>query len=643
MENYYYHAAKFYYTTTTIMLKRYLVILIAVLLISISSIAQKSKSSNAYQFTIDLVNVKDDKVKVELLVPELKKNQITYQLPKIIPGTYSEDDYGRYIDDFKAVDKKGNELPVLRIDTNSWTISNAEKLYKISYLVNDSYDDGKTKQVIFEPAGSNIQKDTNYVINNHCFLGYFDDMKNVPYVVTVLHPATMYGGTALTDEDNSNTIDKFVTESYNRIVDNPIMYAAPDTTVIRVGNTDVLIAVYSGSKKITSSFLASKLSTLLQAQGKYLGGKLPVDKYAFIIYVDRRLFGYSRAEGALEHSYCSMYYYGDRTAEALSQEFVDHASHEFFHIITPLTIHSEEIQNFDFNHPKMSRHLWLYEGSTEYHAHMVQVKYGLITPDDFLKVITSKINFSKNIYNDTVPFTVMSSGVLGAYKKEFGNVYQKGALINMCLDIKLLQLSKGKYGIMNLIHDLSNKYGKQKGFIDSTFFDEIEKLTYPEIRQFLNTYVAGSKPLPLQEYLNIVGVNYQAEVDTKDSAFSLGRITFSYNPQSGRLVVKDTTGMNELGRKLGYHIGDEVLELNGKDFTAANQKSVTSSLYASAKVGDSLVVKVARKDSEGRLGPVNLLGSMAKYPIKKFNVLSYMDNPTQEQAMLKDLWLKPQN
>jgi hypothetical protein len=101
--------------------------------------------------------------------------------------------------------------------------------------------------------------------------------------------------------------------------------------------------------------------------GQILGGDLPVDKYAFLIYTDDK-YGYSGGEGALEHSYCSMYYYPERDEKQLADEFVDPCAHEFFHIITPLTIHSEEIQNFDFNDPKMSRHLWLYEGSTEYHA-----------------------------------------------------------------------------------------------------------------------------------------------------------------------------------------------------------------------------------------------------------------------------------
>ena len=95
-------------------------------------------------------------------------------------------------------------MNVVKADVNSWTISNADKLYKLSYFVNDSYDDGTTKQVIFEPAGSNIQKDTDYVINNHCFLGYFDDMKNINYEVNIKHPANMYGSTALTDIDKSS-------------------------------------------------------------------------------------------------------------------------------------------------------------------------------------------------------------------------------------------------------------------------------------------------------------------------------------------------------------------------------------------------------------------------------------------------------
>ncbi len=620
--------------------KKFFAALTLVFSLPLLAMAGKPKTPGTYRFKLDLVNVSSDKIKVDLVTPPILSDSVTYHLPKIIPGTYSEDDFGRYIEQFQAFDRNNNPLTITKPDVNSWTIHNASSMAKISYYVNDSYDDGTTKQVIFEPAGSNIQADTNYVINNNCFLGYFDNMKNLPYEVAVNHPANLYGSTALTDADNSNTADKFFTESYNRIVDNPIMYAVPDTSVIKAGNADVLISVYSPTHKISAAFLAGKLGPLLQAQEKYLGGKLPVDKYAFLIYLDSRASGFSGGEGALEHSYCSMYYYPERGPEQLSEEFVNHAAHEFFHIITPLTIHSDEIQYFDFNDPKMSRHLWLYEGSTEYHAHMVQEKYNIITREELLNRISGKITSSRNNYNDTVPFTTMSSNVLKEYKDEFGNVYQKGALINMCLDIKLLQLSNGSYGIMNLIHDLSAKYGKQKGFKDDELFDEIGRLTYHEIKSFLTTYVGGSEPLPLRDILSLVGVNYHAMMETKDSIFSLGHIPLSFNPETKRVFVPDTAGMNSLGYQLGYHSGDEFAVLNGDTITPANANQVFSDFGNSAKQGDPLTIDVLRKNDDGTYTPVTLKGTMTKFPVMRYNALTFDAAATPEQLKLREAWLK---
>ncbi|WP_153800594.1 M61 family metallopeptidase [Foetidibacter luteolus] len=620
------------------MLKKTCMALLAVFALLCQVQARTANKQKPYRFTINLTNVKDDKVFVELLTPSITTANITYHLPKIIPGTYSEDDYGRYIEQFKAFDKKGKELAVNKSDVNSWTISNANQLYKLSYFVNDSFDDSVTKQVIFEPAGSNIQKDTNYVINNHCFLGYFDDMKQVPYEVTVLHPANIYGSTALTDVDNSPVSDRFVTETYNRIVDNPVMYSIPDTTVIKVANTDVLISVYSPNKKLNSKFLAQKLDTLLQAQGKYFGGKLPVDKYAFIMYFDDKP-GYSGGQGALEHSYSSLYYFVEAEPEKVLPFFKDASAHEFFHIITPLTIHSDEIQYFDFNAPKMSEHLWFYEGSTEYHAQMVQGKYGIFSHEDLLNSFSKKITNSRKAYNDTLPFTVMSSEVLGKHKRQFGNVYQKGALINLCLDIKLLQLSQGKYGIMNLVRDLSGKYGINKGFKDSAFFDDIEKFTYPEIRQFLDTYVAGNRPLPLQEVLQLVGVDYKAEMETKDSAFSMGNVGMGFNPATARLKIQDTTGMNIVGRTLGYHPNDEIVALNGKEAGFSTFGNTVQQLYATAKAGDELAITVVRKNGD-KEEQVILKAPMTKVPVIKQNVLTFTPNPTAEQLLVRNAWLK---
>jgi predicted metalloprotease with PDZ domain len=604
------------------------------------TLSQKNKPFQGYRFSIDLVHIINDRVKVELICPVITQKTITYQFPKIVPGTYSIDDFGRYVEQFKAFDRRGDTLAILKMDQNSWVISQADRLYKITYFVNDTYDDYNTKQTVFEPAGSDIEKDTVFAINNQCMLGYFDGMKNIPYEVNFAHPAGMYGSTALKDLDISPSADRFVTESYNQIVDNPFLYDFPDTTIIKVGKTEVLISVYSPHKIITSKFLAEKLDTLLKAQTKYLGGTLPVDKYAFLIFLNDKP-GPSGSEGALEHSYSSFYYFRERGPEKLSQQFVSAAAHEFFHIITPLSIHSQEIQYFDFNHPKMSQHLWLYEGSTEYHAQLVQKKYGIITPQEYLNRLSRSITASKTRFNDTVPFTVMSSGVLGQYKDQFTNVYQKGALIVLCLDIKLLQWSHGKYGFVNLMHDLSLKYGKKKGFRDEELFGEIGKLTYPGIVDFLNTYVAGGKPLPLEEIFNSVGVSLQPVVETKDSSFSLGHVTLGFNPETGRVIVTDVSSANSVGKTLGYQKNDEIISVNGLTIGGANANRLFVNFGSGSKEGDSLIVKVLRKDQAGEYKEWVLSAVMTKFPVIKFNVLDFMDQPTPEQLALRNDWLKP--
>jgi predicted metalloprotease with PDZ domain len=147
--------------------------------------------------------------------------------------------------------------------------------------------------------------------------------------------------------------------------------------------------------------------------------------------------------------------------------------------------------------PRMSKHLWLYEGVTEYFASHVQVHENLISVDEFMQKIREYI-FSSMAYNDTLPFTEMSAKVLDEHEKEYGNVYQKGALIGMALDIQLRDLSDGKYGLVDLMQDLAKTYGKGKPFKDDELFDKITELTYPEIRTFFARYVEGNERLPLQ-------------------------------------------------------------------------------------------------------------------------------------------------
>ncbi|WP_304237025.1 peptidase M61 [Jiulongibacter sediminis] len=592
-----------------------------------------------YQYSIDLNQTVDDKLQVELVSPKINGKSIVFYLPKTVPGTYSTDNYGRYVENLEAFDKNGRNLKVRRLDDNSWRIFKAKRIERITYWVNDSFDEVRTGGAIFEPAGSNIEKDENYVLNTHCFFGYFQDRKQIPFELTVKHQANLVATTSLIDEDASATVDQFEAVTYNRLVDSPIMYAKENNASIKIGDSEVVIGVYSPNGVVKADYLAENLKKLLDAQVAYIG-EMPVKKYAFIIYLTDKA-PLSGSQGALEHSFSSLYFLPEVAGDRALPFIMDVSAHEFFHILTPLNTHSEEIHYFDFNNPQMSKHLWLYEGSTEYHAHLAQTRYGLKSKEDFYEEISNKITTSRTRYKDDLPFTIMSERVLEEeYEPEYGNVYQKGALISMCLDLMLRKDSDGGYGIIDLVNDLSDVYGSEKPFKDDELFDQIEKMTSPEVRAFLDNHVAGPQPLPLEEVLSWVGVDFIPEMQTGDSTVSLGSISIGVN-EDRQIIVADNSNMNEFGQEMGYQQGDILLEMNGQEVGIATFRSLVADLQENGKTGEQLTMKIKREE-DGVFNEMELSAPIMKIAVVAKNVLKDNPNASEKQVKLRNAWLSAQ-
>lgn len=591
-----------------------------------------------YKYTVDLNQVSDDKLKVELSPPKIESPEIIFRIPKIVPGTYEIYDFGRFISDFKATDEQGTALMVEHIDPNSWKIKNATHLSKISYSVEDTWDSKAGAPLVFEPGGTNIEEGKNFVLNNHGFFGYFDGMKKLIYELDITKPEGFYGSTSLMDVQTRGNTDIYHIPDYMKLVDAPIMYCKPDTTTIHVGGANVLISAYSPNHLVHSGYIASNLQEILAAQKEYLGGKLPIEKYAFIFYFCQKptLTGNS---GALEHNLSSFYVLPETKEENLKQVLRDVAAHEFFHVVTPLSIHSEEIADFDFNVPKMSEHLWLYEGMTEYSAGLVQVKYGIIDLNTYMGMIHEKL-IGASKFKDDLSFTEMSKHVVEkSYHSQYNNVYQKGALIGMCLDLKLRKLSGGNYGIQEMLRDLSKTYGRDKAFKDDELFGAIVKLTYPEIGDFFKKYVAGGTPLPIKEVLHDAGIEYHDKQKTK--GITLGSFELGYNEKTKHFYVAGTKQLDKFGKKMHYKTGDEIINFDGNSFTLENAQQVITKFVSGVKIGDELKVDVLRKNIFGKQKPKTLKAKLIEVESEEPYVLDVIpaEQLSPEQSALRKAWI----
>ncbi|MEP0368083.1 MAG: peptidase [Cyclobacteriaceae bacterium] len=451
------------------------------------------------------------------LTPEVKidKTSNIYQFAATAPGTYQTMNIGRFISDFKAFNWLGMEIDVERVSVNQFKIDKPHKVKKITYKVAETFDTEVEEYPIYLMAGSSIEDD-HTLINTHTMIGYFEGYQKSPLQVKVVGKDSWTIGTAL-----SKSGDYFVADDFDHVVDSPILAGDLTFAATKVADTEVEIYTYSAQGLLNSELLLANMEDMLNATNDFLI-KLPVERYTFLYFFEPNLTGQT---GAWEHSYSSEYVLGEKepTVEFM-KSVTDIASHEFFHIVTPLNIHSEVVDSFNFVEPTPSIHLWLYEGVTEWASNMLLYRGGVIDLQDYLSnSIIYKILVDERYFDTTWSLKKISDESFngGEGSKQYGNIYYKGSLTAGLLDIRLLELSDGTYGLRELMLDLVEKYGKGNPVSEETFFDDIAAMTYPEIRDFFDMYVLEANPLPHAEYFAKIGLKIERDDQDRPTIIQL--------------------------------------------------------------------------------------------------------------------------
>jgi predicted metalloprotease with PDZ domain len=592
---------------------------------------------------IDLSKITNDKAPVTINPGRFITETVTYRLPRVVQGTYSVSDFGKYIEDFKAIDYDGNTLPVTQVDENTWTITNAKTLDKITYYVNDTFDIEQTGGIggeqPFSPAGTNIEP-KNYVLNLHGFIGYFDTLKTNQYKLDITAPTDFVRTSALQNtassksKDGALTTTTYLAPRYFDITDNPMMYGNLDVEEFLVGDIKIVLSVYSPNNVHTAASLKETILKMMTAQKAYLGDINSTPRYDIYLYLSEGTAESPKGYGALEHHTSTVVVLPESMDKAaLDESMIDVVSHEFFHIVTPLSVHSEDVHYFDYNNPTFSKHLWMYEGVTEYFATLFQVDQDLVEKEDFYNKIMSKIKASKR-YNDAMSFTIMSENILkDAYKDEYINVYQKGALIGMCIDILMREASNGNRGILSLMKELSNKYGKNKPFEDDKLIAEITEMTYPSVGEFLNTHVVGDLPINYSAFFEKVGLEI-GESKIKANYIMMDNAPIvSGDGQKGTIFFTSAALQNSFWAAQGVQENDVIKSIDGTDLTLTNANQVLQEVFM-WKPGKDIEVVLDRNGEEIVIKTTTTQGyTTGEGLIEK-------QDATEAQLALRNAWLK---
>ena len=372
-----------------------------------------------------------------LQVSGLRPENAIYQFASTAPGTYQVMNIGRFVKRFEAFDAQGRRVPVEQVSVNQWRLSDPARVRTIRYTVAETWD-SPLDHPIYMMCGTSIEADhvLHQPARRHRLSRRACRRRRCGSGWPIRRP-----GRWARRSSAGPTACSWRTATTSWSI-RPILLGRLTRARLTVTGVPIELYAYSATDKIKASQLLSAMSGMLNAAGRFLG-KLPVDRYTFLYH-----FADSGA-GAWEHSFSSEYVLqeGEYT-DSLGQRVTDIAAHEFFHIVTPLNIHSEIIEHFNFVTPVPSRHLWLYEGTTEWAAHAMQLRAGLKTPEAYLPDADPEdADRPPGVRQHLQPARAGADVVqrLRA-RRSTATSTCAGALTAGLLDIRLLELSNGRAG-----------------------------------------------------------------------------------------------------------------------------------------------------------------------------------------------------
>jgi predicted metalloprotease with PDZ domain len=413
-----------------------------------------------------------------------------------------------------------------------------------------------------------------------------------------------------------------------------MFYGDLDIEEFQVGDIQIVLSVYSPNGVHSAAKIKETVFEMMQAQKEYLGDMNSTPRYDIYLYLSEGSQTSPQGFGALEHQTSTIVVLPEQMQEPqLNQAMIDVVSHEFFHIVTPLSVHSEDVHYFDYYEPTFSKHLWMYEGVTEYFASHFQVYEDLQPREEFYNKIQGKISSSYTM-DDGMSFTVMSENVIDEpYASNYYNVYQKGALIGMCIDILMREESNGERSMLSLMKELSAKYGVEQPFEDDNLITEITEMTYPSVGEFLRTHVEGTTPIDYNVYFEKVGLEMGVEeIQTNLFLINQQAAFINVNPET-REIYFENMDLNTSLIELGVRPGDILKTINGVEASLQNLQQIIPQSFQWTPDTD-ISMTLERNGEE-----VKLQGKVGTplYPQQK---LQEAQNATDEQIQLRNWWLE---
>ncbi len=383
----------------------------------------------------------------------------TIRMPHWRPGRYESGNFVRNVVGLEVRAESGGE--VWKSEPEQWTIK-----AKIGERIHVSYD-------LFSndlTAGNTYADEDLFLLNPVNALVYPEGMDDADVELKLELPDNWKVCTSMSEQSPG----MFSCAGVQKLMDTPFL-AGPsiETLTYRVDDIPYYIHVY-GEIAFDRDKVLADFEGFTRAQVKAFGS-LPVDQYHFLIIMTPH-----RSYHGVEHEASTVITLGkadEFNERPRYKELIGISSHELYHTWNVKDLRPKDWTPYDLTGPDYSRLGYVAEGVTTYMGDFMLWQGGAFSDQDFLQELSTLVRrhmdnegmFNLSLADSSIDTWVDGYGV-GTPRRRV-SIYVEGALLALVCDIWLMKESNGKRSLNEVMKEMFEKYGSQKGYTESEYWE----------------------------------------------------------------------------------------------------------------------------------------------------------------------------
>ncbi|KEO72006.1 M61 family metallopeptidase [Anditalea andensis] len=531
------------------------------------------------QYFIHRINPLSQYIQLDLHIYCHKKETIMLQLPAWRPGRYELANYAQKIRKLEVF-KTDVSIAVRKETKDLWTFSaDEEGIYTVKYDFHANQMD----------AGGSWSDDEQLYLNFINFIFEVKGRADEEITVQIDLPPNYTTATALPQIDQH----LFRAENFQHLVDSPLIASSSLSHFTYTVEKTTFHIWIQGDIHFDVADLLTTFKEFTCKQIKAFG-EFPAEDYHFIL----QILPYKHYHG-VEHQYSTVITLGP-AIKLKDKEYLDKlvgvSSHELYHFWNVCRIRPKELMPYNFAKEAYINTGMVAEGVTTYMGDLFLLKSGYYTLEDYLKIIEKLLDREYESYGWQNQSIVSSSldlwldGYKTGIPDKKVSIYNRGAMISLCLDLILLDNGSSLHEVMK---GMWIRFGKTNiGYSLKDFKDTVLATICDEgLNEFFERYIWGTEDIwpILVDQLRSIGITCDRAPRTSFLEGRLGIMTSDTG-----VVTKVHIAAPAFEQVM---IGDEICHIGGEKFSPDYRSDAAAITMELLRFGREIKIILPHKDT----------------------------------------------